>query len=174
MPIFTAIWKCPAPSKVSGFVWQLLHGRIPTRNNLMTRRILDATGDVSCALCGEEMETEFHLFLYCEIALLVWIEIFNWLDVPFGLPHNLFSLFHCLMEAGSYKMRRGMTMIASAVVWNLWKCRNSLLFDNGSGTIAELVEAVKISSWKWWMSRASAAHCLLYEWRMEPRLCMLS
>jgi hypothetical protein len=41
-------------------------------------------------------------------------------------------------------------------------------------TIAELVEAVKISSWKWWMSRASAAHCLLYEWRMEPRLCMLS
>jgi hypothetical protein len=65
------------------------------------------------------------------------------------------------------------TIIASAVVWNLWKCRNSLLFDNGSGTVAELVEAVKISSWKWWMSRASAAHCLLYEWRMEPRLCML-
>jgi hypothetical protein len=174
MPIFTAIWKCPAPSKVSGFVWQLLHGRIPTRNNLMTRRILDATGDVSCALCGEEMETELHLFLYCEIASLVWVEIFNWLEVPFGLPHNLFSLFYCLMEAGSHKIRRRMIMIASAVVWNLWNCRNSLLFDNGSGSVAELVEAVKISSWKWWMSRNSNTHCLLYEWRMEPRLCMLN
>ncbi|PNX59769.1 F-box family protein, partial [Trifolium pratense] len=61
--IFNAIWKCPAPSKVSGFVWQLLHSRVPTRNNLATRRILDVGGDSSCALCGEEMETELHLFV---------------------------------------------------------------------------------------------------------------
>ncbi|KAK2383485.1 hypothetical protein QL285_070931 [Trifolium repens] len=68
-PIFTSVWKCPAPSKVSGFVWQLLHGRVPTRNNLITRRILAVEEDVSCALCGEEKETELHLFLYCENAV---------------------------------------------------------------------------------------------------------
>jgi hypothetical protein len=163
MPIFTAIWKCPAPSKVSGFVWQLLHGRIATRNNLVARQIMDARGDVSCALCGEEKETEFHLFLYCEIAMLVWIEIFNWLNVPFGLPHNLFSLLHCLLVAGTYKMRLSMIMIALAVVWTLWRYRNALLFDNGSGTVAEMVEAVKVTSWKWWLSRANAAQCLFYE-----------
>ncbi|WJX95496.1 hypothetical protein P8452_76809 [Trifolium repens] len=67
-PIFTSIWKSLAPSKVSGFMWQLLHGRVPTRNNLITRRILTVEEDVSCALCGEEKETELHLFLYCEIA----------------------------------------------------------------------------------------------------------
>jgi hypothetical protein len=93
-----------------------LHGRIPTRNNLVTRRILDANGDVSCTLCGEEMEPELHLFLYCEIAMLVWIEIFNRLDIPFSLPQNLFSLFHCLLMAGSVKIRLGMCMIGSAVV----------------------------------------------------------
>jgi hypothetical protein len=121
------------------------------------------------------MEPELHLFLYCEIAMLVWIEIFNWLDIPFSLPQNLFSLFHCLLMAGtgSVKIRLGMCMIGSAVVWNLWRCRNSLLFDNGSGTVADIVEAIKVSSWKWWMSRATAAHCLLYEWRMELRLCFL-
>ncbi|MCI06863.1 putative non-LTR retroelement reverse transcriptase, partial [Trifolium medium] len=32
--VFTQIWKRLAPSKVSGFVWQLLHGRVPTRDNL--------------------------------------------------------------------------------------------------------------------------------------------
>jgi hypothetical protein len=163
MPIFTAIWKCPAPSKVSGFVWQLLHGSIATRNNLVARQIMDARGDMSCALCGEEKETEFHLFLYCEIAMLVWIEIFNWLNVPFGLPHNLFSLLHCLLVAGTYKMRLSMIMIALAVVWTLWRYRNALLFDNGSGTVAEMVEAVKVTSWKWWLSRANAAQCLFYE-----------
>jgi hypothetical protein len=56
--------------------------------------------------------------------------------------------------------------------WNLWKCRNLILFDNGNGAVTEIVEAVKISSWKWWMSRSNAAHCLLYEWRAEPRLCI--
>ncbi|MCI41257.1 F-box family protein, partial [Trifolium medium] len=96
----------PAPSKVSGFVWQLLHGRVPTRNNLVTRQILDVDGDVSCALCGEAMETELHLFLYCEIAQLVWMEIFDWLGVLFSLPHNLFSIFHCLMGAVFSKCRK--------------------------------------------------------------------
>jgi hypothetical protein len=69
--IFKAIWKCPAPSKVSGFVWKLLHGRLLTRNNLASRSILAGNGDLSCALCGEVVETELHLFLYCEIAMLV-------------------------------------------------------------------------------------------------------
>ncbi|MCI60201.1 ubiquinone biosynthesis monooxygenase COQ6, partial [Trifolium medium] len=64
-------------------------------------------------------------------------------------------------------------MIGNAVVWNLWRCRNSVLFDNGRVTVAELVETIKVSSWKWWMSRLMAAPCLLYEWRAEPKLCLL-
>ncbi|MCI03186.1 ribonuclease H protein, partial [Trifolium medium] len=50
---FTAIWKCPAPSKVNAFAWQLLHDRIPTRQNLYRRRIIDGGGNTSCVLCGE-------------------------------------------------------------------------------------------------------------------------
>jgi hypothetical protein len=171
--IFSAIWKCPAPSKVSSFVWQLLHCRTPTRMNLFLRNIIGENGDVSCGLCGEENETELHLFIYCEIALLVWMEIFYWLDIPFCLPHNLFSIFHCLLEVGNKKLEQGMIMIATAVFWSLWRCRNSVMFDNGTGTVSELVEAIKVLSWKWWMSRVNPAHCMYYEWRAEPRLCML-
>jgi hypothetical protein len=166
--VFSVIWKCPAPSKVSGFVWQLLHGRIPTRKNLVARRVIDGDGDISCALCGEETESELHLFLYCEIAMLVWIEIFFWLDVPFCLPHNIFSIIHCLLEAGGKKSRQGMGTICAAVCWNIWRCHNSIVFE-----VMELVKAIKVSSWKWWLSRSAAAHCLLYEWRAEPRLCVL-
>jgi hypothetical protein len=155
--LFSRIWKGPTPSKVSGFVWQLLHGRIPTRKNLVARRVLPASGDVSCVLCGEELESELHLFIYCEIAMLLWMEIFHWLDIPFCLPHNLFSIFSCLMETGIKKGRQGMLMIGAAVVWNLWRCRNSLLFENGNGSVTELVEAVKVSSWKWWLSRSTTA-----------------
>jgi hypothetical protein len=34
---FKAIWKCQAPSKVSGFVWLVLHDRVLTRVNLCRR-----------------------------------------------------------------------------------------------------------------------------------------
>jgi hypothetical protein len=120
------------------------------------------------------MESELYLFLYCEIAMLLWMEIFGWLEVPFGLPHNLFSLFHCVMRSGNAKIRKGLVMICNAVCWNIWRCRNSILFDNGRMSVADLVEAVKVSSWKWWISCSTNSSCLFYEWRAEPRLCLLS
>jgi hypothetical protein len=64
-------------------------------------------------------------------------------------------------------------MICCAVVWMIWKFRNFVLFDNGSGTVLDVVEGVKVASWKWWLARAKTAHCLLYEWRAEPNVCPL-
>jgi hypothetical protein len=84
-------------------------------------------------------------------------------------PHNLFSLFHCLMGEGNKKVRKGMLLIGSAVIWSIWRCRNSILFYNGRGSVAELVEAVKVSSWKWWLSRPSSNQCMFYEWGSAPR-----
>jgi hypothetical protein len=159
---FSSIWKCPAPSKVCGFTWQLLHGRIPTRHNLLLRRVIPDGGDVSCVLCGESVETELHLFLYCEVAMLVWLEIFAWLQIPFNLPHNLFSIFNSLIGDRNKKVKRGFIMICCSVVWCLWKWRNSVLFDNLGGVVAELVEKVKVVSWKWWISDSSKFPCLFY------------
>jgi hypothetical protein len=85
----------------------------------------------------------------------------------------MFSLVHCFMEAGNKKQGKGMMMICAAVLWNLWRCRNSILYDNGIGSVETLVEKIKVSSWNWWMSRATEANCLLYEWYVEPRLCLL-
>ncbi|MCH80638.1 putative ribonuclease H protein [Trifolium medium] len=65
---FSAVWKCLAPSKINAFAWQLLHDRIPTRQNLQRRRIIEENGDMSCVLCGEVPESSLHLFIYCEFA----------------------------------------------------------------------------------------------------------
>jgi hypothetical protein len=170
--IFKALWKSPTPSKVCGFVWQLLHDRIPTRCNLAKRGII-AVGEASlCALCSEENETAAHLFMYCEIAQMMWMEIFDWLKVPFGLPHSLFSMLNCLLCAGNPKVRKGRLMICCAVIWTIWRFRNAVLSDNGAGSIPELVEGVKLASWKWWLARSSCAPCLFYEWKTEPTICL--
>jgi hypothetical protein len=132
-----------------------------------------AVGESSlCVLCGEEQETATHLFLYCEIAQLIWMEIFYWLKVHFGLPQSLFSLLNCLLCVGDPKARKGRLMICCAVIWTIWKFRNAVLFDNGAGTITELVEGVKLNSWKWWLARSSSAPCLFYEWKTEPTICL--
>ncbi|PNX61714.1 hypothetical protein L195_g052598, partial [Trifolium pratense] len=100
--IFSSIWNCPAPSK--------------------------AGADSSCVFCDEELESASHLFIYCEFVRRVWTEIFDWLDVPFSLPHNLFSIFNCLMSTGVRKLQKG------------------------TGVVAELVEGVKLhrgsSGWR--------------------------
>jgi hypothetical protein len=172
--VFQSLWKIPAPSKVSGFAWQLLHDKIPTKVNLVKRNII-ATGDESlCPLCGQEIETAAHLFIYCRFAFRVWWDIFFWLNVPFCLPHDLFSIFNSLLCAGDPRARKGRLMIGCAVVWMLWKSRNLVLFENSRGSSTELVEGIKVVSWKWWLARKKNAHCLYYEWREEPGLCFLS
>jgi hypothetical protein len=74
---------------------------------------------------------------------------------------------------GNPKASKGRLMIGCAVVWMIWKLRNSILFDNGNGTVADLVEKVKVVSWKWWLARSKVANCLFYEWKVEPGMCML-
>jgi hypothetical protein len=46
--VFGSVWKSPAPSKVVAFSWQLLLDRIPTKDNLLRRRILPPKASVRC------------------------------------------------------------------------------------------------------------------------------
>ncbi|GAU47483.1 hypothetical protein TSUD_265550 [Trifolium subterraneum] len=49
--VFKRLWKCATPSKVRAFAWQLLLDRIPTKDNLVKRRMIH--GDqLNCVLCG--------------------------------------------------------------------------------------------------------------------------
>jgi hypothetical protein len=40
MKIFSNIWESPAPSKVVAFSWQLLYNRLPLKDNLQRRGVL--------------------------------------------------------------------------------------------------------------------------------------
>jgi hypothetical protein len=171
--IYQNLWKSPAPSKVSSFVWQLLHDRVPTRNNLVIRQVITEGLESVCPLCGLELETSEHLFMYCNVATKVWQDIFLWLNIPFDRPHSVFSILNCVLAAGNPKGNKGRMMIACAVFWMLWKFRNQAVFDNGSSSVVELVEGVKVASWKWWLARTKNSQCLFYEWNQEPGLCLI-
>jgi hypothetical protein len=171
-PVFSAIWKCEAPSKVCAFAWQLIHDRIPNRLNLKRRQIIVDDADVLCAFWGEAAESSQHLFIYCVDALKVLKAVFNWLQGPFLLHHNLVSLFNCLIHSKGRKLRKRLTMIWNGAVWAIWRRRNAKIFYNGGKEVVEVIEEIKVQTWKWWLSHLKVSKPLLYEWQMEPILCM--
>jgi hypothetical protein len=173
MRVLDMIWKNPSPSKVLAFSWRLLRNRLPTKDNLVQRGINANGGDNNCVHCQGREEGASHLFLNCDFAWRVWNDIFRWLGLVFVMPANVAMFYECFLgAAGSKKRRIGFSLIWHATVWMLWKSRNKIIFSNGVKDPEELVDLVKISSWKWGLSRHKLPVCLFYEWCWDPGLCL--
>jgi len=59
------VWHKHIPTKVSLFVWRLLRNRLPTKYNLVRRRIIQVQEAACAAGCGE-IESVNRLFLNCD------------------------------------------------------------------------------------------------------------
>jgi hypothetical protein len=168
------LWESAAPSKVIAFSWQLLLDRIPSRGNLQIRGILGTDVPWECVGCVGKIETSLYLFLHCPCAMKVWCEIFKWIGVELVIPPSLSSLFVIFKGlARNDKIRKGFLLIWHATIWSIWKARNSATFVGGSFLPSEIVEAVKVVSWKWCLSRLKLPPCLFYEWTWNPGDCLL-
>jgi hypothetical protein len=170
---FKVVWKSSAPSKTAGFAWLVLLDRIPTRANLFRRQVLRGDDEQCCVFCRREVETTSHLFLYCNGIMQVWDRVFCWLGMKFSLPHTITSILNLMASTrGSKQARRGMVMIWISLIWTVWRHRNRIIFENGSVNLTELLDDVKIMSWKWWIGKLNSPPPLLYEWISEPTICL--
>jgi len=82
------VWHRYIPTKVSLFVWRLLRNRLPTKDNLIRRRVIQAP-DTACAYGCGELETSNHLFLECEIPNMVWLHVRKWIGLHMVYPCQL-------------------------------------------------------------------------------------
>jgi hypothetical protein len=171
--VLNNIWKSPVPSKVIAFSWKALRNRIPTRANLVIRGIVVNGGTTNCVHCDRMEEDVAHLLLFCDFAALVWRAIFRWLDLVIIIPPDIFTLFECFVGAAGNKKRRcGFSLIWHATIWMIWRSRNNIIFSNGVMDPVEVVEAIKVTSWRWGLSRHKIPVCLYYEWCWDPGLCL--
>jgi hypothetical protein len=170
--VFKYLWKCGAPSKVCVFAWQLLLDRIQTKDNLLKRRIIDVQHG-QCVNCTMGPETALHLFLHCHYAAKVWYDVIRWLGFTIILPNSIVSSLAILMNCAKNKREKvGLCLIWNTFVWVVWNARNNHIFNNVTVICDELVEEVKIMSWKWYISRVAKGRFLLYEWTWNPLDCM--
>ena len=59
------VWRLPVPHKVKHFLWRACHDILPTKANLMQRKVLS---DDICEECMLEAETSAHFFWSCPRA----------------------------------------------------------------------------------------------------------
>jgi hypothetical protein len=143
---FKIVWKSAAPSKVRAMVWQLLLDRIPTKENLYRRRIIQAE-EALCLICARVMESANHLFLHCNFAASVWYAINRWLDVLIVLPPDVTTAYVILVGCGrNRRIRKGFSTVWLAYIWVLWKMRNDRVFNNVDGFVERAVDDIQRTS----------------------------
>lgn len=84
--------------KIFLFSLHLFHNRPPTKDNLITRGIIQAEANACLGGCGIQ-ESADHLFITCRHFSQLWTQIFSWLrisSVDFFCANNNFHQFNQL------------------------------------------------------------------------------
>ncbi|XP_024636608.1 uncharacterized protein [Medicago truncatula] len=133
-PATSLIWHKQVPLKVSLFAWRLLRDRLPTKVNLVHRRVIDTEAAMCVTDCGMS-ETAQHLFLSCDVFSSLWPLVRHWLGIV-GVDTNVL-LDHFLqfvnLSGGGKAARDFLQLIWLLCVWVLWNERNNRLFKNVIG-----------------------------------------
>jgi hypothetical protein len=67
--IWSGIWRLQISNVGKNFMWRACQSILPTKDNLVKRKIIQ---DPLCPICGLEPETSFHILWDCPSARDVW------------------------------------------------------------------------------------------------------
>jgi len=144
------LWHKDVPLKVVLFAWRLLRDRLPTKENLYHRGVLDRDS-ILCAAGCDLVESSQHLFLHCNIFGSVWHLIYRWLGISAVVPSQVSAHFTQFSVSGGVgNKRRSITQVIwFATVWEIWKERNNRLFNDKQGTVTQVVDRIKSLTFRW-------------------------
>jgi hypothetical protein len=128
--IFQHIWAWQGPNRYKSFLWKIAHDKILTNDERYHRGM---TRDNLCPRCGDYPETIMHVLRDCEEAKIFWndlisqdvwskffsLGLYQWLNWnitthSIGTTHDNWQTFF------------------GVAVYELWKDRNSLVFNRKS------------------------------------------
>ncbi|BFG30155.1 hypothetical protein CerSpe_164290 [Prunus speciosa] len=107
-------------------MWRGCRNALVVKENLRSRCV---DVDNTCSLCGQERESQVHIFFRCEYARLFWFASSMQLDVPQIEGTDFRACWDNLLR--KYGRVEHCNEILQCVVfglWRLWKSRNSVVF----------------------------------------------
>nr|KYP71159.1 Putative ribonuclease H protein At1g65750 family [Cajanus cajan] len=166
-----SLWKCKAPIKCLVFCWQVFMNAFPCKSLLQVRGV--EVENNLCSLCSLFIEDPIHLFLMCPMAFNIWLSVANWLEVEVVLPNSLTSLYLYWTNLGIYKKsKQCFKVVWVSVIWSLWLHRNGIIFQQGVMDCKEVLDNIKMRSWKWIKSSVPGCSFSYSNWYFSPRLCI--
>ena len=141
------VWHMQVSLKVSLFAWCLLRNRLPTKDTLLRRRVLQPDDTMCEGGCGL-LESVDHLFLGCNFFGSVWFLVWQWLGIStvgFGVLPEHFLQFNPL--AGLPRFTHSfLKLIWLSCVWVISKERNNRVFKNTALDLHGIFGKVKLQS----------------------------
>ena len=136
--------------------------------------IIQPKHSTKCSLCKLEGETSIHFFLFCVVDGGVWNLVMTWIYFCFITPLALFMHLECWSrEASNEKLGKGYWFLWQVTIWVIWRVQNMNFFNNVVKKVEELVDEVKVLSWRWFLARLKVSICFYYERCWNPNDCIL-
>ncbi|WVZ69533.1 hypothetical protein U9M48_018306 [Paspalum notatum var. saurae] len=158
------VWKTWAPLRCKFFIWLVFKKRLWTADRLAKRGL---PHPAACPLCDKSDETIQHLLISCVFAREVWTAILSKLGLAFIAPQPGCTGFTCWWRQSVKRvgkdMRKGLNSLIILVAWQIWKHRNSCVFEGTRPCVQSVVLAVVEEGRAWCLAGASALHDLLLQ-----------
>ena len=171
--VFDVLWGCNIPSNIAAFGWRLLLDRLPIKDNLCKRGIIQPGQETLCPLCGIAVETLDHLMIGCTKVQHVWNSCACWLGIEVVRPATVRdSLTQHDCMCFNKEQNRAWRTVWFAATWSIWFARNNLVFRQEPFDPMVVFDLLQVRAWKWLNAREAAFSASHYEWITLPALCL--
>lgn len=152
-PLPCLAWRNLVPLRVQAFMWSVLRKKTPTRMSLTRRGLLNPEDDLQCPLCNQMEEEADHLFLKYPIAGQLWRNFLNLMGILWVLE-DICEGIMCSWSISRLEPRRKMAWntIPVAILWSIWKERNTRFFRSKESEVTELFQKAKWRLCTWLLS----------------------
>ena len=149
------IWKSWAPLRCKFFIWLAINNRCWTADRLAKRGL---PHHEVCPLSDQEEENIQHILVGCVFTRQIWSLILQPLhlsDLTPSVSETRFSLWwKRALSAVPKGIRKGLNSLIILVSWEVWKHRNSCVFENARPNISLLLQTVSDEINIWGMAGA--------------------
>ena len=118
--VWQALWKMRLPNKIKIFGWRVFHGILPTRVNLMKKKIIRES---LCPICTRLLENELHVFWECPATQDVWAGSRIRIQKCNLGQRDMVQLFQYLLD----RLDTDEVELFLIQAWVIWNQRNSVL-----------------------------------------------
>ncbi|XP_075640217.1 uncharacterized protein LOC142611959 [Castanea sativa] len=133
-PLWKSIWSLQVPSKVKNFIWRAAKNSLPTKANLVKRKIIS---EDLCEQCRNQKEDAVLALYLCPKLLDLWTKVELWNHSRLKQATSFIDLIGCV-----FANNRDPTLF-SMVAWAFWNRRNNLRLGKPAVPVNELLAISK-------------------------------